>query len=243
MSEEGKERPKSSAATGDSTPAPVEFADVGSGRPAAAAGSIDMLMDVTLNVRIELGRTRMSVEDVLNLQGDSVVTLERLAGAVVQMLVWVGVVVVFIYAAVYLIRRYVPSARNMFGSGVLKVVGRTYVSSKQCILLVKVGPKYVMVGVTGTSMTPLAEVAEPADAAKISEELIEKSGGSIAGSFRQELRRADDDYAPSVPVPAVAADPSTSLGAGGTDAGIQDIRSELEAVTKKMKWWRRQGVE
>ncbi|HUV39160.1 MAG TPA: flagellar motor switch protein FliN [Planctomycetota bacterium] len=87
MSEEGKERPKSSAATGDSTPAPVEFADVGSGRPAAAAGSIDMLMDVTLNVRIELGRTRMSVEDVLNLQGDSVVTLERLAGDFVDVIV------------------------------------------------------------------------------------------------------------------------------------------------------------
>jgi len=155
------------------------------------------------------------------------------AETVIRMLIWVGVVVVFIYAAVYLIRRYVPSARNMFGGGILKVVGRTYISSKQCILLVKVASKYVMVGVTGTSMTPLAEVADPEDARKISEELIEKSGASITGSFRQALERADGDYTESQPAAATAADNSE----------ISEIRSELEEVTQKMNWWRRRGAE
>ena len=46
-----------------------------------------MLMDVNLNVRIELGRTRMSVEDILKLQGGSVVTLDKLAGDYVDVLV------------------------------------------------------------------------------------------------------------------------------------------------------------
>ena len=54
----------------------VPLEEVGGGQPASGAGSIDMLMDVSLNVRIELGRTRMSVEEILNLQDGSVVTLE-----------------------------------------------------------------------------------------------------------------------------------------------------------------------
>ncbi|MEQ9616908.1 MAG: flagellar motor switch protein FliN [Phycisphaerales bacterium] len=42
--------------------------------------SIDLLGDVNLNVKIELGRTRMLVEDVLRLDKGSVVELDKLAG-------------------------------------------------------------------------------------------------------------------------------------------------------------------
>jgi len=82
MPEERKDSAK--AQTGQATPAQLE--DVGAGTQ-AAAGSLDMLMDVALNVRIELGRTRMSVEEVLALQGGSVVTLDKLAGEPVDVLV------------------------------------------------------------------------------------------------------------------------------------------------------------
>lgn len=43
-------------------------------------GGLDMLMDVNLRVKIELGRTRMLVEDVLRLGEGSVVELDKLAG-------------------------------------------------------------------------------------------------------------------------------------------------------------------
>lgn len=83
--------PTSSGPTGSSSgesnaTAPV-FPDLGPGqgrdaskaKPAAAAG-IDLLRDVNLQVRIELGRTRMLVEDVLRLAPDSVVELDKAAG-------------------------------------------------------------------------------------------------------------------------------------------------------------------
>ena len=41
---------------------------------------LDLLADVNLNVKIELGRTRMFVEDVLRLNSGSVVELDKLAG-------------------------------------------------------------------------------------------------------------------------------------------------------------------
>ncbi len=41
---------------------------------------IDILKDVEVNVKIELGRTRMYVEDVLKIREGSVVELDKLAG-------------------------------------------------------------------------------------------------------------------------------------------------------------------
>jgi len=41
---------------------------------------IDLLSDVNLHVKIELGRTKMLVEDVLRLNSGSVVELDKLAG-------------------------------------------------------------------------------------------------------------------------------------------------------------------
>jgi flagellar motor switch protein FliN/FliY len=52
-------------------------------QPAAAAGGAipqDMLLDIPLDVRIELGRTKMRLDDILRLGKGSVVTLDQLAG-------------------------------------------------------------------------------------------------------------------------------------------------------------------
>ena len=44
------------------------------------ATNIDLLMDVSLRVTVELGRTQMMLRQVLDLQHGSVVELDRLAG-------------------------------------------------------------------------------------------------------------------------------------------------------------------
>jgi flagellar motor switch protein FliN len=49
--------------------------------------SIELLMDVSLRVTVELGRTLMQLRQVLDLQQGSVVELERLAGDPVDIFV------------------------------------------------------------------------------------------------------------------------------------------------------------
>jgi flagellar motor switch protein FliN/FliY len=46
----------------------------------AAAGSIELLKDVELTVKIELGRSEMAVNEILSLTNGSVVELDKLAG-------------------------------------------------------------------------------------------------------------------------------------------------------------------
>jgi flagellar motor switch protein FliN/FliY len=53
----------------------------------AQVSSIELLRDVELNVKIELGRARMLVEDVLKLCEGSVVELDKLAGDPVDVFV------------------------------------------------------------------------------------------------------------------------------------------------------------
>jgi flagellar motor switch protein FliN/FliY len=51
------------------------------------ASSIDLLMDVSLEVTIELGRTVMSVKEILSLGVGSVIELDRMSGDPVDILV------------------------------------------------------------------------------------------------------------------------------------------------------------
>jgi flagellar motor switch protein FliN len=53
----------------------------------APVSSIELLRDVELNVKIELGRSRMLVEEVLKLSEGSVVELDKLAGDPVDVFV------------------------------------------------------------------------------------------------------------------------------------------------------------
>jgi flagellar motor switch protein FliN/FliY len=67
---------------------PADMPDFSAGTAAGGGESeIDLLEDVELNVKIELGRTRMLVEDVLKLGDGSVVELDKLAGDPVDVLV------------------------------------------------------------------------------------------------------------------------------------------------------------
>jgi flagellar motor switch protein FliN/FliY len=59
---------------------PFEFLDLAGSTPANESASLDLLRDVQLDLKIELGRTHMQLEDVLRLKQGAVVTLDKLAG-------------------------------------------------------------------------------------------------------------------------------------------------------------------
>jgi flagellar motor switch protein FliN/FliY len=64
-----------------------ELTELGAGVPGNAEVPLAMLMDLTLPLSIELGRTRMTVQEILRLGRGSVVQLERLAGEPIDLYV------------------------------------------------------------------------------------------------------------------------------------------------------------
>jgi len=70
-------------------PSGATFPEIGPSGPApeGVEGTFELLGDVRLKARIELGRRRMYVEDILRLGDGSVVELDKLAGDPVDILV------------------------------------------------------------------------------------------------------------------------------------------------------------
>ena len=61
-------------------PMNADFAELGVGESMDGEVSINMLLDLSLPVSVELGRTNMLVQEILRLGRGSVIQLERLAG-------------------------------------------------------------------------------------------------------------------------------------------------------------------
>ena len=66
---------------------PFSLRDFNSAPASGEKATIELLKDVDLDVRIELGRTQMYLEDVLKLRRGAVVPLEKLAGDPVDIFV------------------------------------------------------------------------------------------------------------------------------------------------------------
>ena len=60
--------------------APFQFRDFAGSPASEEKATIDLLRDVELDLKIELGRTHMELEEVLKLRRGSVVALDKLAG-------------------------------------------------------------------------------------------------------------------------------------------------------------------
>lgn len=65
----------------------ADFGELDSGAYTSPSGNIELLLDVDLPVAIELGRTQMSIKDILELGAGSIVELDKLAGEPVDILV------------------------------------------------------------------------------------------------------------------------------------------------------------
>jgi flagellar motor switch protein FliN/FliY len=66
---------------------PVTYPELRPSGPMASQADLAKLADVTLSVTVELGRTRLKVRELLALGTGSVVELDRVAGAPVDILV------------------------------------------------------------------------------------------------------------------------------------------------------------
>ncbi len=74
-------------ATTVAEPKPFTLGNLTPDHSAATRHPMDLIGDVELDLRIELGRTQMRLEDVLQLRSGSVVALDKLAGDPVDIFV------------------------------------------------------------------------------------------------------------------------------------------------------------
>ncbi len=79
-------KPKAETQAEDSIPIKLHTAP-NAGRETAETNALDFVLDIPLRVSVELGRTKILVQDLLKLHKGSVVELSKLAGEPLEVLV------------------------------------------------------------------------------------------------------------------------------------------------------------
>jgi len=79
--------PRAEMAAASAGPMAAEFPSLGESAGRRNGGGMEMLLDVSLPVTVELGRARMMIRDILHLAPGSVVELDKLAGEPVDILI------------------------------------------------------------------------------------------------------------------------------------------------------------
>jgi flagellar motor switch protein FliN/FliY len=72
---------------GDAPAAEFDDLEDTSGGPAADEANLDVILDIPVTISMEIGRTRISIRNLLQLNQGSVVELDRLAGEPMDVLV------------------------------------------------------------------------------------------------------------------------------------------------------------
>jgi len=116
-----------------------------------------------------------------------------LFGILVKLVISLGLIIGLIYLSTYLMKRFNSRVTGGGGFGeTIKVMGRTYLSPKQSLYLVKIGGKYAVIGATDQSVSKIADLEEDeiakSDSHKTSSEYGE-SRGKFAEIFKGLIKR------------------------------------------------------
>lgn len=84
---ESLEQATDETASAEASPVPFDLNDLSPTNATSERQPIDLLGEVEMDLRIELGRTQMCLDEVLQLRGGSVVALDKLAGDPVDVFV------------------------------------------------------------------------------------------------------------------------------------------------------------
>jgi len=72
---------------GNKSPVDADFQQLGGGDVSGTLQDIDLIMDIPVKLTVELGRTRMTIKELLRLTQGSVVALDGLAGEPLDILI------------------------------------------------------------------------------------------------------------------------------------------------------------
>jgi flagellar biosynthetic protein FliO len=127
-------------------------------------------------------------------------------------------VLALILVAVLAMKRFLPGRRLLAGGGVVEVVARTPLSGKQSLVLVKLGERILLLGVTADRISTLSVVDDPDQVATLAGELASHQPSSISREFARSFAEASDSYG--------------GLDRGPADAAGGHVRGLLDKVRR-----------
>jgi len=105
-----------------------------------------------------------------------------------------AVVLAVIFVAAYLFRRAWPSSQGWRNCPAIEILGRTYLSPKQSLCLVKVGKEITLLGLCADRISALGKIDDPEQIAGIVSRIEQARQTSITNSFSNLFRQNQHHY-------------------------------------------------
>lgn len=94
-----------------------------------------------------------------------------------------ALVVLLIWATVWLLKRFTrPGGISEPGGGAVRVLAVTHLDARHAVYVIEAGPRLLIVGAGGDSLSLLADVSAPAEQSALREHLAQGGGGKF-GSY------------------------------------------------------------
>jgi len=100
-----------------------------------------------------------------------------------------ALVVVLIFLARRVLARFAGGRTGGGASGVVEVLSRTPVGSRQSVMLLRVGPRVLVVGAGGETMNTLTEIDDPEQVSQLLGAVERARAGSLTNAFAGALKR------------------------------------------------------
>lgn len=215
------------AVTSDSNPIKIDEAATVDATASQADSSNDADGVMSGSV-LEPVRSRRAVR--LNRPGPGVQRDQALPwyrGAVISL----AVVLAVIAGLALLLRRLLPSFRPGSG-GLVEVVGRSHLSPKQSLNLVRVGRRLVLVGATPERMSALCEIDDPREVMEILAR-VPSSSGLGGGRFEEVLTEAGREFDEPDEAPG-------EVGKMPSAARLDEAKGRVQGLLARLKTMQRQ---
>lgn len=105
-----------------------------------------------------------------------------------------AIVLGVIFAARWVSRRLMAPPGSARSSRAIQVVSRSMIAPKQHLLLVQIGKRLVLVGNSGTSMSPLCEIRDEVEVSQVLAQVQAEKSESISKAFSSLFRREEQKY-------------------------------------------------
>jgi flagellar biogenesis protein FliO len=137
-------------------------------------------------------------------------------------------VLAVIFIATMVARRWLPGVRQMTGGGVIHILTRRYLSSKQSLCLVRLGQRVVLLGVTPERITALANIDDSQEVAS----MVAAVESARPGSFSRTMSALAPNESDAAPPPGREA---WSISTSQFSEAAQAVRGILARVRQAAK--------
>ncbi|UCD28310.1 MAG: flagellar biosynthetic protein FliO [Planctomycetota bacterium] len=103
-------------------------------------------------------------------------------------------VLALIVSAAWVVKKFMPARRLFAGSGALNVVARTPLTAKQTLVLVKMGRKLLLLGISPDRVTTLSVVDDPDEVAMLLGQVASDRTDSMTRTFAESFAAEAEAY-------------------------------------------------